>query len=128
MTDSFPIYGEGPMLRSGVQFADLLPFRHADASPIWDKSDRFIAQMEGATAVSKARAELAQPAKAGLLRAHSIMFAGRAGAGHLRTSMISGPYRGQDCPEPEFIDRSLDNFFCWMAAESLGDIHPIEKA
>jgi Fic family protein len=128
MADNLPIYGEGPMLRSGVQFADLLLFRHVDTSPIWEKSDRFIAQMEGASAVSEARAELKEPTKTGLLRAHSIMFSGRRGAGELRTSAVGGPYRGQDCPEPEFIDRSLDNFFSWMTAASLSDIHPIEKA
>jgi Fic family protein len=37
-------------------------------------------------------------------------------------------YRGQDCPDPEFVDRSLDNFFNWLTAESVFEIHPIERA
>ena len=37
-------------------------------------------------------------------------------------------FRGQDCPDPEFIDRSLDNFFAWLTAESVAEIHPIERA
>ncbi len=37
-------------------------------------------------------------------------------------------YRGHDCPDPQFIDRSLDNFFNWLTAESISEIHPIEKA
>jgi hypothetical protein len=37
-------------------------------------------------------------------------------------------FRGQDCPDPQFIDRSLDNFFNWLTAESVAEIHPIERA
>jgi Fic family protein len=37
-------------------------------------------------------------------------------------------FRGQDCPEPEFVERSVDNFVNWLSAESFGEIHPIEKA
>jgi fido (protein-threonine AMPylation protein) len=37
-------------------------------------------------------------------------------------------YRGQDCPEPQFIERSLDNFCSWLSAESVAEIHPIERA
>ena len=31
-------------------------------------------------------------------------------------------------PGPQFIDHSLDNFFDWLTAESVSEIHPIEKA
>jgi len=123
-----PIYPDNPMLRSSMQFADLLSLRERDTAPIWEKSDSIIAQMEGATAVFEARTILMEPAKAALLKAHSILFAGQPGAGQLRTSRIAARYRGQDCPDPEFVDRSLDNFFAWMGAEALADIHPIEKA
>ena len=30
--------------------------------------------------------------------------------------------------DPQFIDRSLDNFFHWLSAESISEIHPIERA
>ena len=123
-----PIYRDSPVLRSGAQFADLLPFKNVDTAPIWSKAEPFIAQMEGATSISGAREVLRDPSKAAIQNAHAILFAGQSGAGLLRTSKVGGPYRGQDCPDPEFIDRSLDNFFSWMAAEAITDIHPIEKA
>jgi hypothetical protein len=48
--------------------------------------------------------------------------------GSLRRQPERPRFRGQDCPDPEFIDRSLDNFMNWMSAESLLQIHPIERA
>jgi hypothetical protein len=128
MAEDLPIYPESGVLRTGLQFADLLRWRHIDASPIWEKSDSFIGQMEGAKSVSKARAMLTEPTKDAFLRAHGILFEGMPGAGELRRNRIAAMYRGQDCPEPEFLDRSLDNFFMWMSAESVSEIHPIEKA
>ena len=128
MADDLPIYPENAMLRTGLQFADLLRYRNVDTSTIWEKSDTFIERMEGAGSVAQARAALTQPTKEELLRAHAILFAGRPAAGELRRSRIAAQYRGQDCPEPEFVDRSLDNFFRWMSAESIREIHPIEKA
>jgi hypothetical protein len=128
MADDLPIYSDNAMLRSGLQFADLLRWKGVDASAVWTRSDNFIALMEGATAVAEARAEMAQPSKAALLKAHAILFAGQAAAGQLRQSLIAARYRGQDCPEPQFIDRSLDNFFTWMTAASMAEIHPIERS
>jgi fido (protein-threonine AMPylation protein) len=63
-----------------------------------------------------------------LFQAHQILFQDRLLAGQLRQKVMLALYSGQDCPEPEFIDRSLDNFFNWLSAESLAEIHPIEKA
>jgi Fic family protein len=123
-----PIYRDSPMLRSGLQFADLLPYKNVDTNPIWLKAAPFIAQMEGASSVLEAREVLREPSKVALMNAHAILFAGQPGAGLLRTSNIAGRYRGQDCPDPEFIERSLDNFFSWMTTEAITDIHPIEKA
>ncbi len=111
-----------------MQFADLLRFSAVDTSAIWEKSDEFIAKMEGATSVAKARMALSEPGKSGLLEAHGLLFAGQAGAGELRQTLIAGRYPGQDCPEPEYIDNSLNNFFNWMSAESMTEVHPIEKA
>src|SRR5262245_24479392 len=128
MPEDLPIYSDSVLLRSGLQFADLLRWKDVDTSSIWEKSDIFIAQMEGGKDVAAARNALLEPTKSGLIQAHAILFSGREGAGKLRKSLIAARYRGQDCPEPEFIGHSLDNFFNWMSAESVGEIHPIEKA
>jgi len=128
MAEDLPIYSDNVILRSGIQFADLLRWKNVDTTAIWEKSDGFIAQMEGANHVDRARAVLEEPSKNGLLRAHAILFEGHEAAGRLRRSNIAARFRGQDCPEPEHLDRSLDNFFMWMNAESVAEIHPIEKA
>jgi len=128
MPDYLPIYSDNVLLRSGSQFADLLRWKDIDTSPIWKKADTFIGQMEGAKDVEVARTALLEPDKGNLVRAHAILFSGFPGAGELRKSVIAGRYRGQDCPEPQFINQSLDNFFNWMTAESVAEIHPIEKA
>src|ERR1019366_4354491 len=107
MSGDLPIYPDNPTLRTGLQFADLLRFSSVDTSAIWHKSDEFIALMEGAKSVSDARNVLTEPGKTALLEAHALLFAGQMGAGLLRQSVIAARYRGQDCPEPEFIDNSL---------------------
>ena len=127
MPEDLPIYS-GSMLRTGLQFADLERLKHVDTTPLWKKSDKFIEQMEGAADAEQARAAVHEPAKAGLLQIHAILFKGRTGAGELRQNAMKPLYRGHDCPEPEFIDRSLDNFFNWLSAESISEIHPIERA
>jgi hypothetical protein len=107
-----------------LQFADLERFRDVDTASIWEKSDRFIEQFEGGTNVRRARESIQTATKAGLLEMHAIVF----GTGGLRQRAVKPLFRGQDCPEPEFIDRSLDNFFGWLTAESIAEIHPIERA
>jgi Fic family protein len=126
MAEDLPIYSES-MLRTRRQFADLEKLKGIDTTPIWEKADNYIQKMEGATGAARARA-VQQASKTGLLEMHSILFAGREGAGRLRQSIVKPLYRGHDCPEPQFIDRSLDNFFGWLTAESISEIHPIEKA
>ena len=128
MTSDLPIYPESAALRTGLQFADLQRFHAVDKRPIWEKSDRLIALMEGSTSVADARQILVEPETASLLRTHAVLFAGKDGAGVLRRTLIAGRFRGQDCPEPQFIEGSLENFFSWMSAESMNEIHPIEKA
>ena len=128
MAEDLPIYSEKMSLRTGLQFADLERLKNVDFAPIWERADHFIGMIEGASSVAKARGYFTGPTKDELLRAHATMFAPQLQAGRLRQSVIAGRYRGQDCPEPEFIDRSLDNFFHWMSAESMAEIHPIEKA
>src|SRR6185436_3693457 len=68
------------------------------------------------------------PDEQSLLELHRMLFAGREGAGRLRQTAAKPRYRGHDCPEPQFIERSLENFFHWLTAESVSEIHPIEKA
>lgn len=126
MPEDLPIYSDS-MLRTRLQFADLERIKGVDTASAWEKADRHIQQMEGASEAQKARA-IQQGTKAGLLATHSVLFSGREGAGELRGKTIKPLYRGQDCPEHQFIDRSLDNFFGWFTAESFSEIHPIEKA
>ena len=122
MAEDLPIYSES-MLRTRLQFADLERFKHLNTTPVWEKSDALIEQFEGGTNVRRAREVVQEPTKSGLLEIHSIVFGGA-----LRQHAMRPLFRGQDCPAPEFIDRSLDNFFAWLTAESVAEIHPIERA
>jgi len=127
MPEDLPIYSES-MLRTRLQFADLERFKHVDTTPIWEKAGKYIEQLEGATNARRARETVREMNKSALLELHSILFAGRDRAGELRRQSIKPLYRGQDCPDPQFIDRSLDNFSHWLTAESVLEIHPIERA
>src|SRR5262249_42544957 len=127
MPEDLPIYSES-VLRTRLQFTDLEKLRNVDIAPVWEKSDKFIARFEGAVDVQRAREELTTFTKPSLLRAHAILFSGRDNAGILRREPLKPVYRGQDCPPPQFIDRSLQNFFNWLSAESVSEIHPIERA
>jgi prophage maintenance system killer protein len=113
MPEDLPIYSDS-MLRTSLQFGGLDKLKGRDATLVWDKSDGHIAQLEGAMDVARARKAFERPSKQGLLELHAMLFSGREGAGQ--------------CPEPQFIERSLDNFFNWLTAESVSEIHPIERA
>ena len=123
MPEDLPIYSD-PMLRTRLQFADLEKLKGVDTAPAWEKSDKFIEQLEGGANARQARESVQEMTKSGLLQIHSTLFNG----GTLRQSPMKPLYRGQDCPDPEFIDRSLDNFAKWLSAESVSEIHPIERA
>jgi hypothetical protein len=127
MTGDLPIYPDAK-LRTGLQFTDVDKFRFVDSTSIWEKSDTFIEKMEGASGLARARSGVAELSRQSLLQVHSMIFSGRSGAGELRKTASRPLYRGHDCPEPEFIERSLENFFGWLSAESLKQIHPIERA
>jgi hypothetical protein len=127
MPDNLPIYSES-MLRTRLQFADLEKLKGFDTSTVWEKSDGFVEQFEGAVNVRQARQAIPELTKPNLVGAHSILFSGRDRAGTLRRDAIKPLYRGQDCPDPQFIERSLDNFINWLTAESVSEIHPIERA
>jgi Fic family protein len=127
MPEDLPIYSQS-MLRTGLQFAGLEKLKGRDDRAVWERADQIIAAMEGAVHVSKAREAFIQPQKQSLFELHASIFQGREGAGKPRRAAIQPIYRGQDCPEPQFIERSLDNFFNWLTAESVAEINPIEKA
>jgi hypothetical protein len=127
MPDDLPIYSES-MLRTRLQFADLERLKGIDTASVWEKSDPFIEQFEGAVNVLNARESIQELTKPGLLQAHSMIFSGREGAGMWRHESLRPLYRGQDCPGPEFVERSIDNFMNWLTAESVSEIHPIERA
>ena len=127
MPEELPIYSES-VLRTRLQFADLEKLKGFDTAPVWQKSDRCIEQFEGAVDVQRARESLNPFTKPNLLRAHGILFSGRVNAGSLRREALNPVYRGQDCPPPQFIDSSLQNFFDWLSAESVSQIHPVERA
>jgi Fic family protein len=127
MPEDLPIYS-GAMLRTSLQFAELERLKGRDTTAVWKKADNHIQQMEGAAHAAEARAAVTALSKQGLLQMHGILFRGRAGAGELRINPAKPLYRGHDCPDPQFIDRSLDNFFHWLTAESITEIHPIERA
>jgi len=122
MPEDLPIYSES-MLRTRLQFADLERLKGVDTSATWEKSDAFIEQLEGGANVRLAREAVHEVTKGGLLQIHSMVFGGT-----LRQHAIQPLFRGQDCPDPEFIHRSLDNLFNWFTAESVAEIHPIERS
>jgi len=122
MSSDLPIYADAG-LRTRLQFTALERLRGLDTTPVWEKSDEIIASFEGAQNVRQAREQVQEMTKSGLLKMHSVMF-----TGGLRQTSLAPLFRGQDCPDPQFIDRSLDNFFHWLTAESVAQIHPIERA
>ena len=125
--DELPIYSD--MLRRGPDpFADLKNLEEVDLTTCWERFDRLIDLGESASDVKHARESLTAPTKEVLLRLHERMFSGREGAGALRGSVTTAMFRGQDCPEPEFVDRSLDNFERWLTADSFMEIHPVLQA
>jgi hypothetical protein len=121
MPDDLPIYSES-MLRTRLQFADLERLKHVDTASIWEKSDSIIEQFEGGKNVRQAREAVREQTKAGLLEIRKIVFGGGT-----RQHPMKPLFRGQDCPDPEYIDRSRDNFSNWLTAESVAEIHPIER-
>ena len=127
MPEDLPIYSEPP-LRTSLQFASLDKLKGVETATIWEKSDSYIAGLEDAVDVSLARTEFHECTKESLLNLHGVLFSRREGSGELRHTAIQPVFRGQDCPEPQFVSRSLDNFSNWLTAESVSEIHPIEKA
>ena len=75
MPEDLPLYSES-ILRTRLQFEDLERLKGIDTTSVWEKSDKFIEQFEGAIAVRRARESLTLLTKPNLLRAHAILFDG----------------------------------------------------
>ena len=87
MPEDLPIYSES-VLRTRSQFADLEKLKSVGTATVWEKSDKFIEQFEGAVDVRHARESLTALTKPNLLHAHAILFSGRENAGILRQDLI----------------------------------------
>src|SRR5215468_5467047 len=101
MAEDLPIYSDS-MLRTRLQFADLDKLKGIDTTAAWQKSDGVLEQFEGGINVREAREAVREATKAGLLQMHSVVFPD----GKLRQRPLQPLFRGQDCPDPQFIDRS----------------------
>jgi len=77
--EDLPIYSES-ILRTKLQFEDLERLKGIDTTSVWEKSDKFIEQFEGAIDARRARESLTALTKPNLLRAHAILFGGRENA------------------------------------------------
>ena len=98
MADDLPIYSES-ILRTRLQFADLERLKGIDTSVVWEKSDKYIEQFEGAVNVRRVRESIMELTKPNILQAHSILFSGRDGAGALRRQSLK-PLIRYACPWP----------------------------
>ena len=88
MPEDLPIYPES-ILRTRLQFEDLERLKGIDTTSVWEKSDKFIEQFEGAIDGRRARESLTGLTKPNLLRAHAILFGGREDAGLLRRGSLN---------------------------------------
>jgi fido (protein-threonine AMPylation protein) len=125
MTEELPIY---PDFRRVHRFPNLERVSHLDMNAALQRFDQELGERDGVRDPCGARSTMSTPGKAGLLDIHRTLYGPREGAGRLRGSPVAPVFDGQDCPEPEFLARALDNFEQWLGAESFGEIHPIEQA
>ena len=70
MPEDLPIYSDS-MLRTSLQFGGLDKLKGHDATAVWEKSDDYIAQLEGSTEVARARKAFERPDKHALLVLHA---------------------------------------------------------
>ena len=125
MTEELPI---NPDLRRVHRFPNLEKVSSLDLDAALERFDRALSERDGVRDPCGARSTMSRPGKAGLLDSHRTLYGPREGAGRLRDSAVAPVFDGQDCPEPEFVARALDNFEQWLDAESFSEIHPIEQA
>ena len=127
MSEDLPIVPDADFRRSH-RFPGLDQIANLDLKPSLKRFDAAIGGRAGIGDVAGARSAMTDPGKAGLLEIHRLLFQPQPGAGQLRQSPVPAMFNGQDCPEPEFVDRALDNFEHWLSADSFLEIHAIEQA
>ena len=127
MSEDLPIYSD-QIFRNANPFASLDRARGMDLTASFDRFDRMLDHGEESDPAGDARRGVTAPTPQALLEVHRLLFPHRPESGILRSSPIAGPFPGQDCPEPEYIGKSLENFGVWLSAESFGEMHPIEQA
>lgn len=116
------------IFRHANPFAAIEHARDWDFTTSFERFDTMLDHGEDSEAAGDARRALNEPTRKALLEAHRLLFNGREGSGTLRQSAVVGPYPGQDCPDPEYIAQSLENFEAWLRADSFGEMHAIEQA
>ena len=127
MSEDLPIVPDVDFRRTH-RFPDLEGIAKLDLTPSLERFDAAISQRAGIGDVSRARSVMTEPGKSGLIQIHRLLFQPRPCAGQLRQSAVPAIFSGQDCPDPEFVDRALANFERWLSADSFLEIHPIEQA
>lgn len=126
MTD-LPIYSDSSF-RSANPFPALARLEGVALEKCWERFDSLADHGESAGDIARARNSLVAPTRSGLIEIHRLLFDPREGSGKTRSRIVAGVFRGQDCPEPEFIERSLDHFQRWIEVESFDELHPIQQS
>jgi hypothetical protein len=127
MPGDLPIYSDS-IFRSADPFPALANITGDEIARVTERFDRHVAfDGEPASGLADALGNIAAPDKESLIALHGRLFEGHPDAGRMRQSALAAVFRGQDCPEPEYIDQSLNNFVAWFRTDGFGELHPIQK-
>jgi len=121
-----PIYSDA-IFRSANPFPVLETIQEGEVARCLERFDRGLDFGEGAGSPASALQSIGGVGRVDIVALHQRMFTPRAGAGTLRTSTVAARFRGQDCPDPEFIAQSLDNLEKWLQVDSMAELHPIQQ-
>lgn len=127
MPDKLPIYSDS-IFNSANPFPALEKIREGDVERCLERFDQMLDHGEKAGSIAAALVGIGGMTKQDILGLHRKLFDGRPRAGELRISRVAASFRGQDCPEPEFLNQSLDNFEKWFSVDALAELHPIQQA
>jgi fido (protein-threonine AMPylation protein) len=127
MSGDLPIYSDS-IFRSADPFPALANITDEEIERTMERFDRILAfDGEPASGAAAALGNIAGPDKESLVAVHRRLFEGNPDAGRLRQSALGAMFRGQDCPEPEYIEQSLANFVQWFGTDGFGELHPIQQ-
>lgn len=127
MPGDLPIYSDS-IFRSADPFPALANITRDEIARVTERFDRHLAfDKEPASGLADALGKIAGPDKESLIALHRRLFEGQPGAGQFRKTALAAVFRGQDCPEPEYIGQSLDNFVAWFGTDGFGELHPIQQ-